>query len=80
MTDCECHHAALPLKYSRQSDNHYLYVADARMEICYDCVVDSAPNPLSFGAAFASGTNSAFYRIVACPLAMVAQVCLTDLT
>ena len=80
MTGCECHHAALLPKYSRQSDNHYLYVADARTEICYDCVVDSAPNPLSFGAASASDNHSAFFRIVACPLAMVAQVCLTDLT
>ena len=53
MTDYECHHAALLLKYSRQSDNHYLYVAVARMETCYDCVVGFAPNLLSFGAAFA---------------------------
>ena len=72
MTDYECHHAALLLKYSRQSDNHYLYVAVARMETCYDCVVGFAPNPLSFGAAFAFAWDSASCHIVACPLAMVA--------
>ena len=80
MTDCEYHHAALLLKYSRQSDNHYLYVADARTEICYDCVVDFVPNPLSFGAAFALAWYFASCHIVACPLAVVAQIGLADLT